>query len=90
MESPAPQEKNARKRVAFVLLCGLALACTIMSITSDATDEFVLEESEDPGQKVVSVDVDKVGRIYTTVPDDYQGDDEVRSPVHVRPLSSAW
>jgi len=76
MDSPAPQAKNARKRVAFVLLCGLALACTIMSITSDASDEFVLEESESPGQKVLSVDVDKVGRIYTTVPDDYEGDEE--------------
>jgi hypothetical protein len=38
-----------------------------MSITSDA-GESALQESHYPGQKVMSVDVDKVGQIYTNVP----------------------
>merc|ERR1711871_1119654 len=61
------QTKDYRPRVVLALLCGLAIACVIMSITSDA-GESALQESHSPGQKVMSVDVDKVGQIYTNVP----------------------
>jgi len=74
-----PQTKDTRARVALALLCGLAVACTVMCITADAdvtADEFLLSESLselEQEQKVVSVDVDKVGIIYSAVPKGYHG-----------------
>merc|ERR1719408_1007205 len=70
------ESKSNRARVAFVLLCGLAVCCSIMYITADG--ESVLEDaphSTGSGQDIFapksieSVDVKKTGLIYTKTPD---------------------
>jgi hypothetical protein len=67
-------QKDMRARVAVALLCGLAVACCIMTFTADADQEVILkEETGENVQRVVSVDVDKVGRIYSAVPKEYKG-----------------
>merc|ERR1719408_1156742 len=70
------ESKSNRARVAFVLLCGLAVCCSIMYITADG--ESVLEDaphSTGSGQDIFapksieSVDVKKTGLLYTKTPD---------------------
>jgi hypothetical protein len=46
------QEKsNSTSRVAFALLCGLAVCCSVMYITADGAQEFVAEEKVVVGLK---------------------------------------
>merc|ERR1712093_573631 len=79
------ETKTSRARVAFVLLCGLAVCCSVMYITADAS-ESVLAEAEkkvpnaDIGagfdahnpRSIESVDVKKAGLIMTNTPDGRQ------------------
>jgi len=67
-----PQQKSMRSWGALALLCGLALACTTMYMTADGADMIadettLLELSK--ATKTVSTDIEKVGIIYTDVPD---------------------
>merc|ERR1712227_917162 len=68
-------EKMNRARVAFALLCGLAVCCSVMYITADAGDEYMHEmiksnsKMVDAGTSVGSTDVLKAGQIYTETPD---------------------
>merc|ERR1719163_2418750 len=70
------ESKTSRARVAFVLLCGLAVCCSIMYITADASEETMLSEHDtgsgqdifDPAS-VDSTDVMKTGLLYTKTPD---------------------
>merc|ERR1719506_1887791 len=70
------ESKTSRARVAFVLLCGLAVCCSVMYITADASEETMLQEHftgsgqdvHDP-KSVESVDVKKTGLLYTKTPD---------------------
>merc|ERR1711959_735963 len=57
-------------RFSFALLCGLALCCSVMYVTSDG-DEIVREviKGHDAGSSVGSTDVLKAGQIYTETPD---------------------
>merc|ERR1711959_166808 len=57
-------------RFSFALLCGLALCCSVMYVTSDG-EEFVHEviKGHDAGSSVGSTDVLKSGQIYTETPD---------------------
>merc|ERR1719399_1195033 len=78
------ETKTSRARVAFVLLCGLAVCCSVMYITADAS-ESVLATAEkvsnvdigagfdlhDP-ESIESVDVKKAGLIMTNTPDGRQ------------------
>merc|ERR1711871_1872912 len=69
-------ESKSNSRVAFALLCGLAVCCSVMYITSDGT-EVVLASEEKVGsgqdiydpKSVESVDVEKTGLLYTKTPD---------------------
>merc|ERR1719261_1838291 len=78
------ETKTSRARVAFVLLCGLAVCCSVMYITADAS-ESVLATAEkvsnvDIGagfdlhnpESIESVDVKKAGLIMTNTPDGRQ------------------
>ena len=78
------ETKTSRARVAFALLCGLAVCCSVMYITADAS-ESVLSMAEKAADKnigagfhrhtpasVESVDVKKAARIITTTPDGRQ------------------
>merc|ERR1711959_432153 len=78
------ETKSSRSRVAFVLLCGLAVCCSVMYITADAS-ETVLAQAEkvsnaDIGsgfdhhnpRSIESVDVKKAGLIMTNTPDGRQ------------------
>merc|ERR1712054_56670 len=78
------ETKTSRARVAFVLLCGLAVCCSVMYITADAS-ESVLAQAEkvsnaDIGdgfdhhnpRSIESVDVKKAGLIMTNPPDGRQ------------------
>merc|ERR1712139_505343 len=66
--------KTSRARIALVMLCGLAVCCSVMYITADAT-ESMMEESIGSGRdtygprSIESVDVKKTGLIYTKTPD---------------------
>merc|ERR1712054_413098 len=71
-------EKMNRARVAFALLCGLAVCCSVMYITADAGDavEYVAEKAAtahslygDGPKSVSSEDVQKTGTIFTNTPD---------------------
>merc|ERR1711977_346348 len=57
-------------RFSFALLCGLALCCSVMYVTSEG-EEFVHEviKGHDAGSSVGSTDVLKAGQIYTETPD---------------------
>jgi len=72
----------SRARVAFGLLCGLAICCSVMYITSDGAEEIVAASegfSEgaatahslygDGPKSVSSEDVQKAGTIFTNTPD---------------------
>merc|ERR1711959_351772 len=78
------ETKTSRARVAFALLCGLAVCCSVMYITADAS-ESVLSMAEKAADKnigagfhrftptsVESVDVKKAAKIITTTPDGRQ------------------
>merc|ERR1711966_332679 len=71
MYAEASEKKMSRSRIAFGLLCGLAVACSVMYITADAGDEFMAEaiKGADAGTSVGSTDVLKSGQIYTETPD---------------------
>merc|ERR1712159_797568 len=58
-------------RMGFVLLCGLAVCCSVMYIASDGDHEYVQEivKGVDAGTSVMSTDVLKAGQIYTETPD---------------------
>jgi len=65
-------ETDKRGRIAFSLLCGLAVCCTVMYLSSDASADFVHEgnnlgdfNSDQPGTSVESMDVLKAGEIYS-------------------------
>merc|ERR1740130_1840745 len=64
-------EKMTRARVAFALLCGLAVCCSVMYITADGESEHALaEQSLSASSKAVaSLDLQKVKKIYTNTPD---------------------
>merc|ERR1712100_974507 len=64
-------EKKSNARMAFALLCGLAVCCSVMYITADGSDEYVHEivKGVDAGDSVGSTDVLKAGQIYTETPD---------------------
>merc|ERR1719238_919357 len=69
-------ESKSNSRVAFALLCGLAVCCSVMYITSDGA-EVVLASEEKVGsgqdiydpKSVESFDVEKTGLLYTKTPD---------------------
>merc|ERR1711959_276869 len=78
------ETKTSRARVAFALLCGLAVCCSVMYITADASESVLsmAEKAEDKHigagfhrhtpTSVESVDVKKAARIITTTPDGRQ------------------
>merc|ERR1711871_1587772 len=78
MYAEASQKKMSNARIAFALLCGLAVCCSVMYITADAGDEYMHEvinykdgsgRAADAGTSVGSTDVLKAGQIYTETPD---------------------
>merc|ERR1712054_574883 len=71
MYAETSEKKMSHARVAFALLCGLAVCCSVMYITADAGDEYVHEKisGQDAGTSVGSTDVLKAGQIYTETPD---------------------
>merc|ERR1711970_1126858 len=71
MYAETSQKKMSNARIAFALLCGLALCASVMYITADAGEEYVLEtiKGVDAGSSVGSTDVLKAGQIYTETPD---------------------
>lgn len=68
------ESKVSRSRVAFVLLCGLAVCCGVMYATADGADEFAMEDvgsgrdTHSP-KSIQSVDAMKAGYFYTKTPD---------------------
>merc|ERR1712022_403 len=71
MYAESSEKKMSHARVAFALLCGLAVCCSVMYITADAGDEYIHEKisGQDAGTSVGSTDVLKAGQIYTETPD---------------------
>merc|ERR1711970_745425 len=71
MYAETSQKKMSNARIAFALLCGLAVCCSVMYITADAGDEYMHEvvKGVDAGTSVGSTDVLKAGQIYTETPD---------------------
>jgi hypothetical protein len=76
MYAETSQKKMSNARIAFALLCGLAVCCSVMYITADAGDEYMHEivkgdgaAAVDAGTSVGSTDVLKAGQIYTETPD---------------------
>merc|ERR1711871_792715 len=71
MYAETSQKKMSNGRIAFALLCGLAVCCSVMYITADAGDEYMHEvvKGVDAGTSVGSTDVLKAGQIYTETPD---------------------
>merc|ERR1711970_1378721 len=77
MYAEASEKKMSRARIAFALMCGLAVCCSVMYITADAGDEYMHEvvhghgdaKPYDAGTSVGSTDVLKAGQIYTETPD---------------------
>merc|ERR1711939_782333 len=71
------ETKTSRARVAFVLLCGLAVCCSVMYITADASESVLAEAEKVPNAdisagfdkhdpaSIESVDVKKAGLIMT-------------------------
>merc|ERR1711871_1749503 len=76
MYAETSEKKMSHARVAFALLCGLAVCCSVMYITADG-DEYVHEivsgdgdaGAYDAGTSVGTIDVLKAGQIYTETPD---------------------
>merc|ERR1711970_543020 len=71
MYAEASEKKMSNARIAFALMCGLAVCCSVMYITADAGDEYMHEvvKGVDAGTSVGSTDVLKAGQIYTETPD---------------------
>merc|ERR1712023_48872 len=71
MYAESSEKKMSHARIAFALLCGLAVCCSVMYITADAGEEYVHEiiKGKDAGSSVGSADVLKAGQIYTETPD---------------------
>merc|ERR1712054_341728 len=65
------ETSEKKMRMGFVLLCGLAVCCSVMYITADAGEEYMHEiiKGKDAGTSVGSTDVLKSGQIYTETPD---------------------
>merc|ERR1712182_202777 len=65
------ETSEKKMRMGFVLLCGLAVYCSVMYITADAGEEYIHEivKGHDAGSSVGSTDVLKAGQIYTEPPD---------------------
>merc|ERR1719407_362955 len=76
MYAETSEKKMSHARIAFALLCGLAVCCSVMYITADG-DEYIHEvvsgagdaPAYDAGTSVGSTDVLKAGQIYTETPD---------------------
>merc|ERR1711988_517721 len=79
MYAETSEKKMSHARIAFALLCGLAVCCSVMYITADG-DEYVHEivsghgdeatgAEFDAGTSVGSTDVLKAGQIYTETPE---------------------
>jgi hypothetical protein len=64
-------ETTSHARIAFALLCGLAVCCSVMYVTADGGDEYMHEivAGVDAGTSVGSTDVLKAGQIYSETPD---------------------
>jgi len=64
-------EKKSHARIAFALLCGLAVCCSVMYVTADGGDEYMHEivAGVDAGVSVGSTDILKAGQIYSETPD---------------------
>merc|ERR1712164_138018 len=71
MYAESSEKKMSYARIAFALMCGLAVCCSVMYITADAGDEYMHEvvKGVDAGSSVGSTDVLKAGQIYTETPD---------------------
>merc|ERR1712054_630343 len=80
MYAETSEKKMSHARVAFALLCGLAVCCSVMYITADAGDEYIHEKITSlhfdgsktavaAGTSVGSTDVLKAGQICTETPD---------------------
>merc|ERR1712205_131180 len=71
MFAETSEKKMTRVRIGFALLCGLAVCCSVMYITADASEEYVHEviKGVDAGSSVGSTDVLKAGQIYSETPD---------------------
>ena len=80
MYAETTEKKMSSARVAFALLCGLAVCCSVMYVTADGADEYMHEVvtgkqglagsvSVDAGTSVGSTDVLKAGQVYTETPD---------------------
>merc|ERR1719199_615028 len=72
----ASGDKMTRARVAFALLCGLAVCCSVMYITAEdnVEGESVLAPAKSVygiggPTSVDSTDVEKVGTVFTNTPD---------------------
>merc|ERR1712036_150265 len=65
------ETSEKKMRMGFVLLCGLAVCCSVMYITADAGEEYIHEivKGHDAGSSVGSTDVLKAGQIYSETPD---------------------
>jgi hypothetical protein len=75
------EAKNFNTRTAFALLCGLAICCSVMYITSDGESVEYVEATKAPKwpigdgshtrnpSSIESVDVKKAGTIVTNTPD---------------------
>merc|ERR1711975_163373 len=70
MYAETSEKKMSQARVAFALLCGLAVCCSVMYITADGGDMYVHEviDGKQAGTSVGSTDVLKAGEIYTETP----------------------
>merc|ERR1719446_306853 len=67
-------EKMTRARVAFALLCGLAVCCSVMYITADGETALASKAAKSVygiggPSSVDSTDVQKAGTIFTNTPD---------------------
>merc|ERR1712164_219399 len=71
MYAESSEKKMSYARIAFALMCGLAVCCSVMYITADAGDEYMHEvvKGVDAGTSVGSTDVLKAGQIYTETPE---------------------
>merc|ERR1712164_3562 len=71
MYAESSEKKMSYARIAFALMCGLAVCCSVMYITADAGDEYMHEvvKGVDAGTSVGSTDVLKAGQIYAETPD---------------------
>merc|ERR1711998_227731 len=76
MYAETSEKKMSHARIAFALMCGLAVCCSVMYITADGEDyihEIVQGDGDaaayDAGTSVGTTDVLKAGQIYTETPD---------------------